>query len=71
MSKDDISSFKRIGYQEKIPENADINNYTMLFIKKKDGKKITLYKLLSKQKEFNEIANFNRSWSTFNAYLIY
>ena len=71
MSKENISSFKKIGYQKKIPRDEDINNYTSLFIKKRNGKKITLYRLLSKQKDFNEITNFNRSWSIFNTYLIY
>ena len=69
MLKKDISSFKKIGYQKKIPKDADINNYTSLFIKKKNGKIITLYRLLSKKKEFNKITDFNKSWFIFNTYL--
>ena len=51
MSKKKISSFKKIGYVEKLPNNADINDYESLLITEKNGDKIKLYRLSSNKKE--------------------
>jgi hypothetical protein len=69
MSEKKISSLERIGYQKTLPENADINNYDSLIIKRKNGEKITLYKLSSQRIEFDNTSNFSNSWDVFNSYL--
>ena len=69
MSRQKISSLKKIGYITNLPKNADINLYETLLIKKKNGQEITLYRLESKNKEFDETNDFNRSWNVFNSYL--
>ena len=69
MSEKKISSLEKIGYTKSIPEDANINDYESLLINKKDGRKITLYRLSSKRKEFDDTGNFSDSWNTFNSYL--
>ena len=66
---DKKSSLERIGYLKKIPKDADINDYESLIITKKDGQKVTLYKLSVDRKEFDDISNFSNSWDVFNSYL--
>ena len=69
MSKDKTSSLEKIGYTKKLPKDADINNYESLFITNKDGKKVTLYRLISAKKEIDDTSNFSNSWDVFNSYL--
>ena len=69
MSEKKISSLAKIGYIETLPENADINDYESLIIHKKNGEKVTLYRLCSSRKKFDETNNFSNSWNVFNSYL--
>jgi len=69
MSKKRISSLEKIGYIKTLPKNADIDNYERLLITKKDGKAITLYKLNSVSKRFDDTTNFDNSWEIFNDHL--
>lgn len=69
MSKDKTSSLEKIGYTKKLPKDADINNYESLLITNKDGKKVTLYRLISAKKEIDDTSNFSNSWDVFNSYL--
>ena len=69
MSKKKISSLEKIGYLKALPKNADINDYESLLMTKKDGEKITFYKLSSERTEFDDTSNFNNSWDVFNSYL--
>lgn len=69
MSKKRISSLEKIGYTKTLPKNADIDNYERLLITKKDGKAITLYKLNSESKRFDDTTNFDNSWEIFNDHL--
>ena len=69
MSERKISSLEKIGYIKSIPEDANINDYESLLVNKKDGGKITLYRLSSKRKEFDDTSNFSNSWNVFNSYL--
>lgn len=69
MSKKRISSLEKIGYTKKLPKKADIDNYERLLITKKDGKAITLYKLNSESKRFDDTTNFDNSWEIFNDHL--
>ena len=69
MSKKKVSSFKKIGYIETLPKNADINNYETLLITENNGDKTTLYRLSSDKKKYDDIINFNDSWDIFNSYL--
>ena len=69
MSKDKTSSLEKIGYTKKLPKDADINNYESLLITNKDGKKVTLYRLISAKKEIDDTNNFSNSWDVFNSYL--
>ena len=69
MSKDKTSSLEKIGYTKKLHKDADINNYESLLITNKDGKKVTLYRLISAKKEIDDTSNFSNSWDVFNSYL--
>ena len=69
MSEKKTSSLEKIGYIKKLPKDADINDYENLLITEKDGKKITLYRLLSEREEFDDTGNFSNSWNVFNSYL--
>ena len=69
MSKKKISSFKKIGYIEKLPKNADINDYESLLITEKNGDRIKLYRLYSDKKEFDDTTYFSNSWKVFNSHL--
>ena len=69
MSEKKISSLEKIGYLKTLPKDADINDYESLLITKKDGGKITLYKLSSERTEFDDTSNFSNSWDVFNSYL--
>ena len=69
MSEKKISFLENIGYQKTLPKDADINEYESLLITKKDGKKITLYRLSSEKEEIDDTGNFSDSWDVFNSYL--
>lgn len=69
MSKEKISYLKKIGYQKRLPKNADINNYESLIMIQKDGEKITLYRLSSLTDKFDDTKNFSNSWDIFNSCL--
>ena len=69
MSEKKILSLQKIGYQKTLPNKADINDYESLIIKKKNGKKITLYRLSIDRKEFDDTSNFSNSWDIFNSYV--
>ena len=69
MSENKIPALEKIGYLKTLPKNADINDYESLIITKKDGQKVTLYKLSIDRKEFDDISNFSNSWDVFNSYL--
>ena len=69
MSEKNTSSLEKIGYLKTLPKDADINDYESLLITEKDGKKITLYRLSSERKEFDDTSNFSNSWDVFNSYL--
>ena len=69
MSDNKTSSLEKIGYIKILPKDADINDYESLLITEKDGEKITLYKLASERKEFDDTSNFSNSWDVFNSYL--
>ncbi|MEC9209522.1 MAG: hypothetical protein VX762_03760 [Bacteroidota bacterium] len=69
MSEKKTSSLEKIGYIKTLPKDADINDYENLLITEKDGKKITLYRLLSEREEFDDTGNFSNSWNVFNSYL--
>ena len=69
MSEKKILSLEKIGYLKTLPKNADIKDYESLIITKKDGQKVTLYKLSVDRKEFDDISNFSNSWDVFNSYL--
>tara|TARA_B100000214_G_scaffold364986_2_gene332195 strand:- start:333 stop:542 length:210 start_codon:yes stop_codon:yes gene_type:complete len=61
----DISSFKKIGYTEKIPKNKDLDSYEVISVLLTNNKKKTLYRKI-KAKENEEISNFNKSWNIYN-----
>ena len=69
MSENKIPALEKIGYLKTLPKNADINDYESLIITKKDGQKVTLYKLSIDRKEIDDISNFSNSWDVFNSYL--
>ena len=69
MSEKKVSSLEKIGYLKTLPKDADINDYESLLITEKDDKRITLYRLSSEKKEFDDTSNFNNSWDVFNSYL--
>ncbi len=69
MSENKIPALEKIGYLKTLPKNANINDYESLIITKKDGQKVTLYKLSIDRKEFDDISNFSNSWDVFNSYL--
>ena len=69
MSENKASTLKKIGYIKRLPSDADINDYESLLIKQKDGEKITLYRLSSEKKEFDDTSNFSNSWDVFNSFL--
>tara|TARA_B100001250_G_scaffold181543_1_gene156216 strand:+ start:5311 stop:5526 length:216 start_codon:yes stop_codon:yes gene_type:complete len=69
MSKEKTSYLEKIGYQKRLPKNADINNYESLIMTQKDGKKITLYRLSALTKKIDDTPNFSNSWDIFNSYL--
>ena len=69
MSFKDLSSFKKIGYQNILPQGADINDYESITLKEKNGEKIILYRYIKEKKEIDDITNFQNSWNIFNDYL--
>ena len=69
MSEKKILSLQKIGYQKTLPKTADINDYESLVITKKNGQKITLYRLSIDRKEFDDTSNFSNSWNVFNYFL--
>tara|TARA_B100000965_G_C19508020_1_gene720625 strand:+ start:124 stop:336 length:213 start_codon:yes stop_codon:yes gene_type:complete len=69
MSEKKISSLEKIGYTKILPHDANINDYESLLITEKDGKKITLYRLSSKRREYDDTNNFSNSWDVFNSHL--
>ena len=69
MKDEKKSSLEKIGYIKTLPKEADIENYEIIHIKDKTGKKCTLYRLINNNKEFDDVSNFNTSWSLFNSYL--
>ncbi|MEC7646483.1 MAG: hypothetical protein VX689_03255 [Bacteroidota bacterium] len=69
MSENKILSLEKIGYLKTLPKKADINDYESLVITKKNGEKITLYRLSVDRKEFDDTSNFSTSWDLFNSYL--
>lgn len=69
MSEKKILSLQKIGYQKTLPKTADINDYESLVITKKNGQKITLYRLSIDRKEFDDTSNFSNSWNVFNSFL--
>ena len=69
MQRKKKSSFKAIGYLEKIPRDADMNDYEEINIKNKEGKTNTLYRLRKESNTIDETTNFNKSWAIFNNHL--
>ena len=69
MSEKKISYLEKVGYLKILPKDADINDYESLLMTKKDGKKITLYRLSSEREKINDTDNFSNSWDIFNSYL--
>ena len=69
MSLKDLSSFKKIGYQNTLPQGADINDYESITLKEKNGEKIILYRYIKEKKKIDDITNFQNSWNIFNDYL--
>ena len=71
MSKQKISSLAKIGYIEKLPIGADINDYEKIQIKTNGtNKKTTLYRSLKDRPKQDETTNFIRSWEVFNSHLL-
>lgn len=69
MQRKKKSSLKAIGYLDKIPRDADINEYEKINIKNKAGKTNTLYRLRKESHAIDETTNFNKSWEIFNNHL--
>lgn len=69
MSDKRISSLEKIGYVQTLPRNADINDYEIITIKNKNGKKIKLYRNRVDREEIDDTSNFTNSWNVFNSYL--
>ena len=69
MSEKKIKAFKEIGYVKKLPKGSDINDYESIKIKINTGKKLTLYRNLSKKKQIDDTSNFGSSWDIFNSLL--
>ena len=69
MSDTRISSYEKIGYKTSIPKGSDIDNFEKIVITDKLGKKTTLYRKKTEQKEFDETTDFNKSWDVFNSHL--
>jgi len=69
MQRKKKSSFKAIGYLEKIPRDADMNDYEKINIRNKEGKTNTLYRLRKESNTIDETTNFNKSWAIFNNHL--
>ena len=68
MEKKNKSSLKGIGYLEKLPSNANIDDYEEIKTKNKAGKMKTLYREI-KNNNIDETTNFTKSWQVFNNHL--
>ena len=68
MQKKNKTSLKGIGYLEKIPLHANIDDYEKINIKNKGGKMKTLYREI-KNNKIDETTNFTKSWQVFNNHL--
>ena len=69
MSKNRISSLEKIGYQKNLPNGADINDFEVISVTKKNGNKLNLYRNKKEKKEIDETTNFDSSWEIFNSLL--
>ena len=69
MAEKKIKEFEEIGYVKKLPKGSDINDYESIKIKINTGKKLTLYRNLSKKKQIDDTSNFGSSWDIFNSLL--
>ena len=69
MSEKKLHSLEKIGYTKDVPEVSDLDNFEIISVKSKSGKKITLYRNKLEKEEFDEISDFSKSWDIFNSYL--
>ena len=69
MSSRKISSFIKMGFTTMIPENTNIDNYEIIYVKENSGKETKLYRYIESKKKIDDVSNFNRSWEVFNSHL--
>ena len=59
------SSLEKIGFIKQLPNNANLDDYEVITINDKSGKKILMYRLKKEQINKEDLEDFNRSWTTF------
>ena len=69
MNKNRISSLEKIGYQKNLPKESDINDFEVISVTQKNGKKINLYRNKKEKYEIDDTTNFDSSWEVFNSFL--
>ena len=61
------SALEKIGYTKKVPKDADLNKYESITVKKSNGKKIKLFRLLENKSELDKKIDFSKSLNIFNS----
>ena len=69
MNNNRIKSLEKIGYQKNIPKGTDINDFEVISVTQKNGRKINLYRNKKEKQEIDDTTNFDSSWEVFNSLL--
>ena len=60
-----IFHLEKIGFLSKLPQKANIDDYEVITINGKSGKKLKMYREKKEQIDIDGLEDFTHSWTTF------
>ena len=63
------SHLQKIGFVKQLPNDANPDEYEVITINDKLGKKILMYRFKREKIEKEDLEDFNSSWTTFQQHL--
>ena len=59
------SRLEKIGFVSQLPQKANIDDYEVIIINGKSGKKLKMYREKKEQIDIDGLEDFTHSWTTF------